>query len=93
MPPMAGTSDIAYESASKVMYVGFFSSDYDSIYTFKKGASDPDWVLVTGMLKPAANLLGYTLRLSFNKNGGKLFMGFSEQTSGKIYLYELVSGT
>ena len=93
MPPMAGTSDIAYDSASKVMYVGFFSSDYDSIYTFKKGASDPDWVLVTGMLKPAANLLGYTLRLSFNKNGGKLFMGFSEQTSGKIYLYELVSGT
>ena len=93
MPPMAGNSDIAFDSASKVMYVGFFSSDYDSIYTFKKGASDPDWVLVTGMLKPASNLLGYTLRLSFNKNGGKLFMGFSEQTSGKIYLYELASGT
>ncbi|MEI6435493.1 MAG: hypothetical protein WCP32_11655, partial [Bacteroidota bacterium] len=88
-----GGSDIVRDSANQVVYIAFFNTAYDKIYTYKRAPADNDWVLVNYLDKPSTNSIGRTLHLAFNKNSGTLFLSFSEQTSNKIYLYELVSGS
>lgn len=92
-PDAGGAGDIARNPLDSVIYISFFNSTYDQVYTYKRGPLDNDWQLVTTLTKPASYNMGYTLRLSFNENSQTLFMAFTEQTSNKVYLYELVSGT
>ena len=92
-PDAGGAGDIARNPLDSVIYISFFNSTYDKIYTYKRGPLDNDWQLVTMLDKPGSYNMGYTVRLSFNENSQTLFMAFTEQTSSKVYLYELVSGT
>jgi hypothetical protein len=86
--------DIARDPANQVIYIAFISSDKSKIYTYKRATTDSDWVLVNTLDNPdAVDLMGNTVRLTFNNNSGTLFLGFTEITSKKVYLYELVSGT
>jgi hypothetical protein len=89
----AGAGDIVRDSANQIVYIAFVNSTNDKIYTYKRAIEDADWVLVTTLDKPSTNLLGWQLRLSFNKNSGTLFLSFNEQNTNKIYLYELSSGS
>ena len=92
-PDASGEGDIARDSINQVIYIAFFNSYYSKIYTYKRAVTDNDWVFVNTLDNPDAfDFMGYTLRLAFNKNSGTLFMSFNEQTSLKVYFYELVAG-
>ena len=91
--PDAGNSgDIVRDSTNNVLYISFNNSTSDKIYTYKKGTTDPDWVLVNTLDKPSTNNLSWINRLAFNKKSGTLFLSFSEQNTNKVYFYELVGG-
>ncbi len=89
----AGAGDIVRDSANQTIYISFVNSTNDKIYTYKRALADIDWVLVSTLDKPSSNLMGWQLRLAFNKKSGTLFLSFIEQTTNKIYLYELIAGT
>lgn len=91
-PNMGGMSDIARDPFGNVIYIAFFNAAYNQICTYMRGPSDNDWVAVNTLDQPGPYVMGYTLRLAFNESSQTLFMGFSEQTSGKVYLYELIAG-
>lgn len=92
-PNSGGAGDIVRDPASGTMYISFFNTAYDQIYTYKWGSTDNNWTLVSTLNKPASYSMGYALKLVWNENSAALFMAFSEQTSSKVYFYELVSGT
>lgn len=92
LPDASGGVDIARDPINNIIYIAFFNAAADKIYTYKRGPLDDDWQLVCSLDKPATYLIGYMVRLSFNPNSQSLFMAFTEQTSAKVYFYELVAG-
>lgn len=92
-PTSGGAGDIVRDPVSGTFYISFFNAAYDQIYTYKWGATDNNWTSVSTLNKPASNNMGYALKMVFNENSNTVFMSFSEQTSSKVYLYELVGST